>query len=92
MKTLVLIPTYNESGNIRVLLREIWKHSENLNVLIVDDHSSDKTALVVKSIQKDHGDKLHLLEREAKLGLTSAYQEGFLWAIRNKFDSPPQVS
>lgn len=84
-KALVIIPTYNESENIAELIPEILKQGEIIETLIVDDNSPDGTAEIVKEIMKSNP-KVHLLEREKKMGLGSAYIAGFKYAIRDKYD------
>ncbi len=83
-KATVVVPTYNEAENIRFLLKEISRVSENLrgyelNVLVVDDNSPDGTAKLVK--ESGIGN-VHLLKRERKEGLGRAYIDGFDYAIR----------
>lgn len=75
MKDFVVIPTYNESGNIRELIYQIFSLYPRISVLVVDDNSPDGTAHIVKELQKKHSE-LYLLEREGKLGLSTAYIEG----------------
>jgi len=84
-KALVIVPTYNESENIAVLIPEILKQDEIVETLIVDDNSPDGTAEIVKDIMTDNP-RVHLLEREKKQGLGSAYIAGFKYAIQNKYD------
>ncbi|HVN48727.1 MAG TPA: polyprenol monophosphomannose synthase [Bacteroidota bacterium] len=83
--SLVIIPTYNESENIPRIIPEILKQDEGINVLIVDDHSPDGTATLVKDLQKTN-DKIHLLERSGKMGLGTAYVAGFHYALTHGFD------
>lgn len=82
---LIVIPTYNESDNVPPLLEDIWKHSPEAHVLIVDDNSPDGTAGIVKSLQASAGSKLFLLERPGKSGLGTAYLEGFRWALKHHY-------
>jgi dolichol-phosphate mannosyltransferase len=82
---LVVIPTYNEIENIEKLLRNIFALQRTFHVLVVDDNSPDLTALKVKEIAKDFEGKLFLLERKGKLGLGTAYIEGFKWALENGY-------
>ena len=85
-KNLVIIPTYNEKGNIDRIIDKILSLSVVFHVLIVDDNSPDGTAEIVKDKQNDYPDRLHILEREGKLGLGTAYITGFKWAIRHNYD------
>ncbi|MBN2378583.1 polyprenol monophosphomannose synthase [candidate division WOR-3 bacterium] len=97
MKGLVIIPTYNERENIAPrsgkgrdstkfgILDAVHHYLPEADILIVDDASPDGTAEVVKKKMKTDR-KLHILEREGKLGLGTAYIEGFKWAIAHGFD------
>jgi len=85
-KNIVIIPTYNEIENIESIIDAVFKLSVEFHVLIIDDNSPDGTAKKVKDIQQQHPDKLHILEREGKLGLGTAYITGFKWAIEQKYD------
>ena len=87
MNALIIIPTYNENKNISKLLSKIKNLNSKieLNILIVDDSSPDGTAKTVKSIMSSNKN-IHLIERESKMGLGSAYCAGFKWAITNRYD------
>ena len=85
MKSLVIIPTFNEIENIQRMLDTVMSLAPEFNVLIVDDGSPDGTAKVVKENQKNH-DRIHLLERSGKLGLGTAYIAGFHWALERGYD------
>lgn len=85
-KTLVIIPTYNERENIEKMVRKVFSLILPLDLLIIDDNSPDGTADIIKSLQQEYPEKLHLLEREGKLGLGTAYITGFKWALENKYD------
>lgn len=85
-KTLVIVPTYNERENIEMLLEIVFGlEIPDLSVLIVDDNSPDQTADIIKGLMKNN-DRLHLLEREGKLGLGTAYIAGFRFALKEGFD------
>jgi dolichol-phosphate mannosyltransferase len=85
MSTLVIIPTFNERENIPPLVTQILQLPGNLRVLIVDDNSPDGTAEVVTSSFQNE-DRVHLLKRERKLGLGTAYSAGFDYALKNNYD------
>jgi dolichol-phosphate mannosyltransferase len=85
MTILIIIPTYNESENIRAIAEEIFAVHETLEILVVDDNSPDGTGDIVKDMQLESS-RIHLLERAGKLGLGTAYCEGFLWAIERGYD------
>ena len=89
---LVVIPTYNEIENIEAIIRKVFTLPEPFDVLIVDDGSPDGTAQRVRylqdefsvndsSLQSSGRSRLHLLERRGKLGLGTAYIDGFKWAL-----------
>lgn len=86
-RPLVVIPTYNERDNAALLLPLILQQSSNLNVLIVDDASPDGTAAAVRSLMATGFEsRLYLMSRPAKLGLGSAYLEGFQWGLDRGYD------
>lgn len=79
---LIVIPTYNEVENIEKFLIETSKL--NVSVLVVDDNSPDGTGNLVENLSKN-SNKINLLQRGEKLGLGSAYRDGFKWGIENNF-------
>lgn len=85
-RKLVIIPTYNEIENIRDMINFVMDLDGDFELLIIDDHSPDGTAKEVKINQINFPTRLHLIEREGKLGLGSAYLTGFEWALKNGFD------
>ena len=85
-KNLVIIPTYNEKENIENIIRVVFALPIDFQILVVDDGSPDGTATIVKTLQKEFPQQLHILERSGKLGLGTAYITGFKWAIQRKFD------
>ncbi len=84
-RALVIIPTYNELENIQNIVPDILSRDERLQVLVVDDNSPDGTADAVRS-QMEESDRVHLLEREKKMGLGTAYVAGFKYAIAQGYD------
>jgi dolichol-phosphate mannosyltransferase len=82
---LVIVPTYNELANAPLLVRRIFRHIPNSDVLVVDDGSPDKTADAIRELQQEFP-TLHLLERKAKLGLGSAYRLGFAWGLERGYE------
>lgn len=84
-KTLVIIPTYNEMENIPKLIPIVLSQDDSINILIVDDNSQDGTAQYVIE-QKNINNRIHLLQREKKLGLGTAYIAGFKYALQNGYD------
>jgi len=81
INSLIIIPTYNECDNIIDLINEIFLLDEDFHILIVDDNSTDMTASLVDEKIKTSGDKLFILKRKSKLGLGSAYSDGYKWAL-----------
>jgi len=85
-KTLVIIPTYNESENIESIIARITDlNLPNLDVLVVDDNSPDGTADKVVALGEKDG-RIGLLQRPRKMGLGTAYVAGFRYAISNGYD------
>lgn len=84
---IVIIPTYNEIENIKAIITAVTGLEKALDVLIIDDGSPDGTASVVKELmQGELSGRLHLIERQGKLGLGTAYIRGFEWAIEHAYD------
>ena len=82
MKSIVIIPTYNERENLARLIPKIMNQKiPNLDILVVDDNSPDGTAEVVLDWQKIYNHNLHLIRRQGKMGLGSAYIAGFQKAL-----------
>jgi dolichol-phosphate mannosyltransferase len=86
MRKLVIIPTYNECENIARIIERVFSLPEEFDILVVDDGSPDGTASIVQGLQKGYSGRLHLLEREGKLGLGSAYIAGFRWALERDYE------
>ena len=82
MEKLVIIPTYNERENIGEMIGRLLGLPCAVDVLVVDDGSPDGTADVVRAWM-EHEPRIHLLERPAKLGLGSAYRDGFRYALEH---------
>ncbi len=82
METLIIIPTYNERENIGEMLARLLALPAGLDVLVVDDRSPDGTADIVRQ-WCGREPRVHLLERPGKLGLGSAYRDGFRYALEH---------
>ena len=82
MDKLVIIPTYNERENIEPMLEKLLALPYGLDVLIVDDNSPDGTAALVEEWQKK-SERVHLIRRPGKMGLGSAYRDGFRYALQH---------
>ncbi len=87
MNTLIVIPTYNEIENIEPLIKKINEvlNADFFSILVVDDSSTDKTADKIEEL-KGYYSNLFLLKRPSKLGLASAYIDGFKFGIEKGFD------
>lgn len=85
MKALVIIPTYNEADNIKKTIQLLFKSAKDVDVLVVDDKSPDKTANVVKKMMKKDK-RISLIERKGKEGLGTAYIAGFKFALERDYD------
>lgn len=90
MKTLIVTPTYNERENIGELIRSLFEIDPDYHLLVVDDNSPDGTSSIVKHLMKSYPN-LHILEREGKLGLGTAYITGFQYALDNDFEIVVQM-
>ena len=84
-KGLVIIPTYNEAINIKKIIKRILSISKQLEILVIDDNSPDKTGDIVKKLNQNNK-RLHLIRRERKLGLGTAYVLGFAYVLKNGYD------
>ncbi len=84
--SIVIIPTYNEKENIENIIRRVFSFEKNFHILIVEDNSPDGTADIVKKLQKEFPENLHILERKGKLGLGTAYISGFKWSLEREYD------
>lgn len=85
MKKIVVIPTFNEIENIHGIIAAVTKVVPDIHVLIVDDNSPDGTPEAVLEIQKTNP-SVHLMKRKGKMGLGTAYCDGFQWALDQGFD------
>lgn len=86
MKKLVIIPTYNEKENIEAIIRAVMELQQDFHVLVVDDSSPDGTAEIVRILQNDFPQSLHLSVRREKDGLGQAYLHGFRWALQQEYE------
>ncbi len=86
MKSLVIIPTYNEAENILRVTEQTLVQEPSLHILVVDDRSTDGTASLVKS-HPLFGQRIFMVERPGKLGLGTAYIAGFKWALERNYET-----
>lgn len=86
MKTVIIIPTYNEYDNIRPLLEQIFTYAPASDILIVDDNSPDGTGKLADEISAQNP-QVHVMHRAGKLGLGTAYIAGFKYAVEHQYDA-----
>jgi dolichol-phosphate mannosyltransferase len=84
-RALVVIPTYNEAGNLPNIVPQVLAQDPRLEVLVVDDNSPDGTGRLADGLAQANP-RVHVLHREGKLGLGTAYLAGFRWAIERRYD------
>jgi dolichol-phosphate mannosyltransferase len=87
MRVCIIIPTYNEAGNIERLMAEIERAcaANDIHILVVDDHSPDGTGQLVEAVAAGNP-RVGIIHRTGKLGLGTAYVAGFQYALTNHFD------
>ena len=85
-RSVVIIPTYNEKENIEKMIRRVFSLYDDFSILVVDDGSPDGTGAIVKGLQAEFPERLFLMERSGKLGLGTAYLQGFEWSLTQGFD------
>lgn len=91
MKFVVVLPTYNEAENLPRLVSALFSLPLDLSVLVVDDNSPDGTGAIAQDLSNKHPGKINILHREGKLGLRSAYLEGFARAFETGADAVVQM-
>ena len=84
--TLVITPTYNEKENIENIIRKVFSLEKEFDMLIVEDNSPDGTADIVKRLMEEFPNRLFIKERKGKLGLGTAYLDGFRWGLEHGYD------
>ena len=84
--TLVITPTYNEKENIERIIRKVFLLDKEFDMLIVEDNSPDGTADIVKRLMTEFPDRLFIKERKGKLGLGTAYLDGFRWGLEHGYE------
>ena len=87
MKILIIIPTYNELENLPRLLTEVLSKDKdnNIDMLFIDDNSPDGTAKFIENEQKNNN-RIHLIKRQSKQGLGTAYIVGFKFALQRDYE------
>ena len=86
MRRLIIIPTYNEKENVVRMIQRLMAMPQGFDLLIVDDGSPDGTANLVREQQECYPNRLHMIQREGKLGLGTAYIAGFKYALEHGYD------
>ncbi len=81
---LIIIPTYNESENLPLLLDAVFELQPEVHILVVDDNSPDGTGDLADKLAAED-ERVHVLHREGKLGLGTAYIAGFRWALERDY-------
>lgn len=84
--TLVITPTYNEKENIENIIRKVFSLDKSFDMLIIEDNSPDGTADIVKRLMLEFPDRLFIKERKGKLGLGTAYLDGFRWGLEHGYE------
>jgi dolichol-phosphate mannosyltransferase len=84
-RALVVIPTYNESKNLPQLIPLVLAQDPRIDILVVDDNSPDGTGAVADGIAAG-SPRIHVMHREGKKGLGTAYRAGFRWALEREYD------
>lgn len=85
-KILIFSATYNEAENIKTFLDKIFSNKIDLDVLIVDDNSPDKTWSFIEEYKNTKKKKIKLIKRSGKFGLNTAHKLGFEYAKKNQYD------
>ncbi len=86
MKNIVIIPTYNEKDTVEIIVRKVFEHNPDINILIVDDNSPDGTQKIVERLMNEFPN-LSIMRRKGKEGLGKAYTSAFIEVLKN-----PEVS
>lgn len=84
--TLVITPTYNEKENIENIIRKVFSLEKEFDMLIIEDNSPDGTAAIVKRLMEEFPNRLFIKERKGKLGLGTAYLDGFRWGLEHGYE------
>ena len=86
MRSLIVLPTYNESENLSGILESIQQHAPTTHVLVVDDNSPDGTGALADELSAAQPDRIFAIHRECKAGLGPAYVEGFKFALAHGYE------
>ena len=84
-RALVITPTYNERANVPTLVERVLAQDPRIEILFVDDNSPDGTGDLIAGLAESNT-RIHLLRRPGKLGLGTAYRDGFHWALQRDYE------
>ena len=84
--TLVIIPMYNEKENAAAIIDAVLALDTPFDILVIDDNSPDGTAAIVREKMAQHPGRVDIIERAGKLGLGTAYIEGFRWGLAHGYE------
>jgi dolichol-phosphate mannosyltransferase len=84
-RSLVILPTYNERENLGRIVAAVLDQGPEFDVLVVDDNSPDGTGVIAEHLSAARPGRVHVVHRHGKLGLGTAYIEGFLWALARSY-------
>src|SRR4051794_5221275 len=85
MQTLVIIPTYDEADNVESIVGSVLEHQPDVDILIADDGSPDGTGEIADRLAVEDA-RVHVMHRDGKQGLGSAYRAGFEWGLARGYD------
>ena len=92
MKTCIVVPTYNEALNLPKLVTAIFDLPlPDLNILVVDDNSHDGTGKIAEELGQKNDGRVHVLKRPGKMGLGTAYIQGFKKALEEGAEAVCQM-
>ena len=83
--SLVIIPMYNERENAAAIIDAVLALKHGFDVLVIDDNSPDGTSDIVRGKMSQYPGRVYMIERSGKLGLGTAYIEGFKWALERGY-------
>ncbi|NMP21043.1 glycosyltransferase [Sulfobacillus harzensis] len=86
MQALVILPTYNEIGNLAPMVDAILAQGDMFDVLVIDDGSPDGTGILADHLKKTHPGRVEVIHRQGKLGLATAYLTGFRFGMQRGYD------
>ena len=85
LRTLVIIPTFNERENLPLILGRLHEARPDVHVLVVDDDSPDGTGQLADELASAQPDRIHVMHRTTKDGLGAAYLAGFGWGLAREY-------